>query len=80
MVSTDFNKPENLVRDQGVGGSNPLSPTNKVNSLQAGVPDPLVLARCPGGGRRVKIGFTKQTRMQHHLQNHLQPDGNTLVV
>jgi len=25
---TDFNKPWNLVRDQGVGGSNPLSPTN----------------------------------------------------
>ena len=26
--STDFNKVRNLVRDQGVGGSNPLSPTN----------------------------------------------------
>ncbi len=26
--STDFNKVWNLVRDQGVGGSNPLSPTN----------------------------------------------------
>ena len=25
---------EHLVRDQGVGGSNPLSPTNKINSLQ----------------------------------------------
>src|ERR1035441_9478616 len=24
-ISTDFNKPQNLVRDQGVGGSNPLS-------------------------------------------------------
>ena len=26
--STRFNKQWNLVRDQGVGGSNPLSPTN----------------------------------------------------
>jgi len=26
--STDFNRVWNLVRDQGVGGSNPLSPTN----------------------------------------------------
>jgi hypothetical protein len=25
---------EHLVRDQGVGGSNPLSPTNKINNLQ----------------------------------------------
>src|SRR5208282_1885507 len=24
---------EHLVRDQGVGGSNPLSPTNKINNL-----------------------------------------------
>jgi hypothetical protein len=27
-ISTDFNKHRNLVRDQGVGGSNPLSPIN----------------------------------------------------
>ena len=26
--STNFNRSWNLVRDQGVGGSNPLSPTN----------------------------------------------------
>jgi hypothetical protein len=32
--STDFNKAWNLVRDQGVGGSNPLSPTNLFNYLQ----------------------------------------------
>ena len=36
---------EHLVRDQGVGGSNPLSPTNKINSLQKSEPDPLVLAQ-----------------------------------
>ena len=30
---------EHLVRDQGVGGSNPLSPTNKINSLQPFYPD-----------------------------------------
>jgi hypothetical protein len=35
---------EHLVRDQGVGGSNPLSPTNKINDLQKGEPDPMVLA------------------------------------
>ena len=33
-VSTHFNKLLNLVRDQGVGGSNPLSMTNKINNLQ----------------------------------------------
>jgi hypothetical protein len=33
--STDFNKLWNLVRDQGVGGSNPLSPTNIFSSLAA---------------------------------------------
>jgi hypothetical protein len=27
LISTGFNKSSNLVRDQGVGGSNPLSPT-----------------------------------------------------
>jgi hypothetical protein len=36
---------EHLVRDQGVGGSNPLSPTNKINNLQKSEPHPLVLAQ-----------------------------------
>ena len=36
---------EHLVRDQGVGGSNPLSPTNVFNGLQTSDPDPLVLAQ-----------------------------------
>jgi hypothetical protein len=31
------------IRDQGVGGSNPLSPTNKINDLQNTEPEPLVL-------------------------------------
>ncbi len=31
---------EHLVRDQGVGGSNPLSPTNVFNSLKTSVSDP----------------------------------------
>ena len=30
---------EHLVRDQGVGGSNPLSPTNRINHLQTFYPD-----------------------------------------
>src|ERR1035437_2848030 len=38
-ISTDFNKSSNLVRDQGVGGSNPLSPTNTFNNLQPLYPD-----------------------------------------
>ena len=29
---------EHLVRDQGVGGSNPLSPTNLVDSVDSGAP------------------------------------------
>ncbi len=33
-ISTDFNNSLKLVRDQGVGGSNPLSPTNNLNALQ----------------------------------------------
>ena len=36
---------EHLVRDQGVGGSNPLSLTNNINNLQEIQPDPLVLAQ-----------------------------------
>jgi hypothetical protein len=35
QISVDFNKGWNVVRDQGVGGSNPLSPTNVFNSLQS---------------------------------------------
>ena len=30
---------EHLVRDQGVGGSNPLSPTIKINNSHATYPD-----------------------------------------
>ena len=36
---------EHLVRDQGVGGSNPLSPTIRFNHLQISEPDHLVLAQ-----------------------------------
>ena len=36
---------EHLVRDQGVGGSNPLSPTIIINNLQTREPDTLVLAQ-----------------------------------
>ena len=38
---------EHLVRDQGVGGSNPLSPTNTFNHLQTGDPEPLGLGQMP---------------------------------
>jgi hypothetical protein len=33
-ISIYFNKSLKLVRDQGVGGSNPLSPTNNFNTFQ----------------------------------------------
>src|ERR1041385_9092161 len=36
---TNSNRPWNLVRDQGVGGSNPLSPTIIFNHLQS-IPGP----------------------------------------
>ena len=35
MISINFNERIKLVRDQGVGGSNPLSPTNVFKHLQA---------------------------------------------
>jgi hypothetical protein len=44
-ISMHFNRSKNLVRDQGVGGSNPLSATNKINNLQKGEPGPLVLGQ-----------------------------------
>jgi len=44
-IPTDFHNRSDLVRDQGVGGSNPLSPTNIVNHLLTSVPDPLGLAQ-----------------------------------
>ncbi len=33
-LQAGFNNVLNLVRDQGVGGSNPLSPTNSFNHLR----------------------------------------------
>jgi hypothetical protein len=46
-IPTSFNKCRKLVRDQGVGGSNPLSPTIIFNHLQTIHPDPLVSAQMP---------------------------------
>jgi hypothetical protein len=34
-ISISSNKPWNLVRDQGVGGSNPLSPANHFKAMQS---------------------------------------------
>src|SRR6266436_7981364 len=45
--SIEFNKRWNLVRDQGVGGSNPLSPTNCFQSLTVSRVGPLVVAQVP---------------------------------
>jgi hypothetical protein len=46
-ISTDFNKPQNPVRDHGVGGSNPLSPTNIFNELRIIDPDHLGVGQVP---------------------------------
>jgi|SRR6266853_1498957 len=40
---TCFNTDSNLVRDQGVGGSNPLSPTNIFKQMQSLMPGYLVM-------------------------------------
>ena len=39
-ISTDFTNVRNLVRDHGVGGSNPLSPTNCFQALAASTQSP----------------------------------------
>jgi hypothetical protein len=45
--SIQFNKDWNLVRDQGVGGSNPLSPTNLFKHLNStsGFPSTLMVSK-----------------------------------
>ena len=57
----DFNRLWNLVRDQGVGGSNPLSPTNFFKHLQrcgqpSGIgPGTLALFTALAIGRRYEV-------------------------
>ena len=50
QISTAFHNVPNLVRDQGVGGSNPLSPTNSfplfTASARSSKPITLCCARC----------------------------------
>ena len=54
QISTSFDRLWNLVRDQGVGGSNPLSPTNYFQLLTAtgtqvvSKPTPVEFALNPG--------------------------------
>jgi hypothetical protein len=58
--STVFNKCFDLVRDQGVGGSNPLSPTNKINQLESSLVVWSTIwygPRCPSQKTHMNIGF-----------------------
>ena len=61
-ISTDFNNPRNLVRDQGVGGSNPLSPTIKINNLQPFYPDQEIQCRRFCSGQSLQVQQTKASR------------------
>ena len=66
-----------LVRDQGVGGSNPLSPTILFKHLQ---PRNVLLSRPSGFSPGVLMPegahywVFDESRIQHHLQKHLQQD------
>jgi hypothetical protein len=65
-ISPDFTKTRNLVRDQGGGGSNPLSPTNSFNNLHA----ILVLPshRCGRFCRRsCFLNFPPDVRLEIHV-------------
>src|ERR1039458_5643395 len=70
---------EHLVRDQGVGGSNPLSPTIFSITYRLANPTLWYWLRCPSPGRRVNIGFLAEPWMQHYLQDHLQPEEISLL-
>ncbi len=48
---------EHLVRDQGVGGSNPLSPTNLLKQMRAQQTDHLELHQVLSLGSRANAGF-----------------------
>jgi hypothetical protein len=60
-ISTNFNKLLNRVRDQGAGGSNPLSPTNFFSHLQDDGVDHLVVAQVPEGASI--LGFSQSSRV-----------------
>ena len=60
QLSTDFNNLWNLVRDQGVGGSNPLSPANVLNNLSA--LDASVDLRTTGAFFDLRSGLEHSTR------------------
>ncbi len=64
---------EHLVRDQGVGGSNPLSPTNIFNSLQPFYPKQKI--RC----RRICSGQSLQVQQVENLNGHFTHDPEALV-
>ena len=55
-----------LVRDEGVGGSNPLTPTNKINDLQTN--DRKYVASATGRGTGV-MQLTMGTRDEHYQNN-----------
>ena len=61
----DFNKPWNLVRDQGVGGSNPLAPTiipKKKRDIAEPYPDNGELANVKGNKSHLFANFYRGPR------------------
>src|ERR1700680_1987068 len=77
QISTNLNKCRNLVRDQGVGGSNPLSPTNLFKYLhsknKAQRPRTCFLPRGSTVETRINIDLFRAARVRRHPQNRLQP-------
>src|ERR1035437_5571150 len=61
QLSTDFNNLWNLVRDQGVGGSNPLSPTNYFQPLT-----PTAKAQNPTPWFCTRFHHIPERRNPHH--------------
>ena len=79
-ISIDFTKVWNLVRDQGVGGSNPLSPTNLYNATQA-ISDMTPTGAADSSPRpegQSLAGAEATTMVQSHTENFGSPS-TTLV-
>ena len=64
--SIEFNKRWNLVRDQGVGGSNPLSPTNLFKRIPENL---LAVVSLPTPSTSSGQALAKSARMGHPLCN-----------
>src|SRR5258706_10258413 len=66
---------EHLVRDQGVGGSNPLSPTNLFKGLQGPEERTWFRPSCSSAATRMDTECFRPEGAPLHLQKGLQPSG-----